>query len=194
MPITYLQTGRYPLHSPARPQTNIAAIDSPRKATMFMETPKSYVFRLLRFLFVVPQVWEMSLVNQANVTLLTCLHIHFFIITANDWISHMLVGYVKISWTVSQGISCVLYLIFGWIADIRVTYYRMINMSFILVLISSLFMFALPLYINLLKHDITEHMVLSQLFNIGFPAIVLMVGIIGFGMYESNAIWYGSNA
>ena len=96
----------------------------------------------------------------------------------------MLIGYVKISWTISQGISYILYPLFGWIADVRVTHYRMINISLVSVLISSLFMFTIAA-INVLKPDIT-------LFNnIIFPAIILIVGIIGFGMYESNAIQFG---
>ena len=132
----------------------------------------------------------MPLVNQSNVTLLTCILIHFFIITANNWTSHMLKGYVKISWTVSQGISYILYPLFGWIADVRVTYYRMINISLVSVLISSLFMFTIAI-INVLKPDITNH-ILSELFNnVIFPAIILIVGIVGFGMYEANAIQFG---
>ena len=129
----------------------------------------------------------MPLVNQSNVTLLTCLLIHFFIITANNWTSHMLIGYVKISWTVSQGISYILYPLFGWIADVRVTYYRMINISLVSVLISTLFMFTIAI-INVLNPDITKHVLFN---NIIFPAIILIVGIIGFGMYEANAIQFG---
>ena len=132
----------------------------------------------------------MPLVNQSNVTLLTCLLIHFFIITANNWISYMLVDYVKISWTVSQSISYILYPLFGWVADVRVTYYRMINFSLVSVLISSFFMFTLST-IHVLKPDITKG-VLSQLFDYAiFPAIILIIGIIGFGMYEANAIQFG---
>ena len=75
----------------------------------------------------------------------------------------MLVGYIKISWTVSQGISYILYPIFGWIADVRVTYYRMINISLVTVLISSLFMFTIAT-IHVLKPDIAKHE-LSQRFH-----------------------------
>ena len=99
----------------------------------------------------------------------------------------MLIGYVKISWTISQGISYILYPLFGWIADVRVTYYRMINISLVSVLISSLFMFTIAA-INVLKPDITKHTLFN---NIIFLAIILIVGIIGFGMYESNAIQFG---
>ena len=129
----------------------------------------------------------MPLVNQSNVTLLTCLLIHFFIINANNWTSHMLIGYVKISWTISQGISYILYPLFGWIADVRVTYYRMINISLVSLLISSLFMLTTAI-IHVFKPDITKYVLF---YNIIFPAIILIVGIIGFGMYESNAIQFG---
>ena len=132
----------------------------------------------------------MPLLIPSNLTLLTSLLIHFFIITTNNWILHILASDLKISWTVAQGISYILYPIFGWIADIRVTYYRMINMSFVIVLVSSLFMFALAI-INYFRHDITEHMFLTRLFDIIFPAIILIVGMIGFGMYEANAIQFG---
>ena len=94
----------------------------------------------------------------------------------------MLIGYVKISWTISQGISYILYPLFGWIADVRVTYYRMINISLVSVLISSLFMF------TVLKPDITKYVFIR---NLIFQATIVIVGVIGFGMYEANAIQFG---
>ena len=131
--------------------------------------------------------------NGSKLMLLTCALAHFFIITTNAWLQHTLVGYIKLCWNVSQGITYLLYPLFGWIADTRVTHYKMIRLSFVLILLSSILMFANAIFKILNPNFIIEQAVSLQVINIISLVIILTVGIAGFGMYEANAIQFGMN-
>ena len=118
-------------------------------------------------------------------TLTTCLLIHFFIVTSNNWICYSLNYFDKNIWIAAQGVGFLMYPVFGWIADVCVTQYRMIKMSYILVLSSSLLMLSAAILI-IVKPEI----IIKPVGGI-FTTIIIIVGITGFGMYESNAIQFG---
>ena len=116
----------------------------------------------------------------------TCLLIHFFIVTTNNWIYHVLRNRDVTIWTAIQGLTFLLYPIFGLIADVCITQYRMIKLAFCSVLVSSLLLFTVAvIYISKSEVIIQKH--------IGFLllGIILVCGISGFGMYEANAIQFG---
>ena len=116
----------------------------------------------------------------------TCLLIHFFIVTTNNWIYHVLINRDVTIWTAIQGLTFLLYPIFGLIADVCITQYRMIKLAFCSVLVSSLLLFTVAvIYISKPEVIIQNH--------IGFLllGIILVCGISGFGMYEANAIQFG---
>ena len=115
-------------------------------------------------------------------TLTICFLIHFFIVTSNNWICYLLNHFHKNIWIAAQGVGFLMYLVFGWIADVCVTQYRMMKMSYILVLSSSLLMLSTAIVI-ILKPAIKPVGI--------FITIIIIVGITGFGMYESNAIQFG---
>ena len=71
-------------------------------------------------------------------TLSTCLLIHFFIVTTNDWIYHVLTSRDIITWNAIQGLAFLLYPVLGLIADVCITQYRMIKLAFCSALVSSL--------------------------------------------------------
>ena len=84
-----------------------------------------------------------------------------------------------------------MYPVFGWIGDIHVTHYRMIKTSFVFVLISSFLMFGNSI-VRILKPNLLiqqeslEHFIMIAIFT-----CILLIGIAGLGLYESNAIQFG---
>ena len=130
-------------------------------------------------------------IEGSKVTLLTCVLIHFFVVTTNNWIKHMLISYIATTWNVSQGIAYLMYPILGWIADIRVTHYRMIKTSFIFVLISS-FLLLITSIVKIVKSNyLVQDESLLYFTTIATYTCILLIGIAGFGLYESNAIQFG---
>ena len=130
-------------------------------------------------------------IKGSNVTLLTCVLIHFFIVTTNNWIKHILVSYIVITWNVSQGIAYLMYPILGWIADIRVTHYKIIKISFVFVLISSFLMCGNSIVRILKPNFLIEQENLVHFITITTFTCILLIGIAGVGLYESNAIQFG---
>ena len=120
-------------------------------------------------------------------TLTTCLFIHFFIVTTNNWVYHVLASREMILRTAMQGVMFLMYPLFGLIADMCVTQYRMIKLAFCSVLVSSLLLLTAAI-IYTSKPEILSH---SFGVNAIFLGTILISGISGFGMYEANAIQFG---
>ena len=78
--------------------------------------------------------------NGTKLVLLSFILSHCFIVTSNNWIEHTMQKSDLFYWNITQGISFLLYPIFGWIADVYVSHYKMIKIAFILILLSSLIM------------------------------------------------------
>ena len=91
---------------------------------------------------------------------------------------------------VSQGIAYLMYPILGWIADIRVTHYKIIKISFMFVLISSFLMCGNSIVKILNPHVLILEESLVHFINISTFTCILLIGIAGVGLYESN-VWYG---
>ena len=129
-------------------------------------------------------------ITESKVTLLTCVLIHFFLIATNNWIKHILVSYIGIPWNVSQGIAYLMYPILGWIADVRVTHYKIIKISFVFVLISSFLMFGNSIIRILKPNFLIQQQSLQHFITIATVTCILLIGIAGVGLYESNAIQF----
>ena len=85
-----------------------------------------------------------------------------------------------------QGVAFLLYPILGLIADACITQYKMIKMSFVLVLICSL-LFLIEAVVFILKPEVNAQRSLTSMFTV----ITIIIGTTGFGMYEANAIQFG---
>ena len=130
-------------------------------------------------------------ITGSKVTLLTCVLIHFFFVTTNIWIKHILVSYIAITWDVSQGIAYLMYPILGWIADIHVTHYKIIKISFVFVLMSSFLMCGNSILRILKPNFLDQQQSLEHFITIATFTCILLIGIAGVGLYESNAIQFG---
>ena len=129
----------------------------------------------------------MKMNDSSCFTLTTCLLIHFFIVTTNNWIYHVLTNRDVTVWTGMQGLTFLMYPIFGMIADVCITQYRMIKLAFYSVFVSSLLMFtAAVIYIS--KPEVFNQ---KPSTGVLLLATILFSGISGFGMYEANAIQFG---
>ena len=132
------------------------------------------------------------MVHRSKLVLLSCILTHCFIVTSNNWIKYTQQKMDVLLWNIIQGIAFLLYPVLGWIADVYISRYKMIKLSFILILISSLLMLLGAI------ERICEHIYFRQEFDFAFSlakkihnAIVLLVGIGGLGIHEANAIQFG---
>ena len=129
----------------------------------------------------------MKMNDTSCFTLTTCLFIHFFIVTTNNWVYHLLTSRAIIIWNAIQGLTFLLYPVLGLIADVCITQYRMIKLAFCSVLISSLLLLtAAIIYIS--KPEIFLHGFIADTILL---VPILISGISGLGMYEANAIQFG---
>ena len=134
---------------------------------------------------------NMFLLQGSKVALLTCVMIHFFIQSFHNWTKQGVERYQALSWNIAQGIAYLLYPMLGWIADVRVTQYKMIRLSFIFVLTSSFFQIVYVMVTLLKPNFLIQQNNLVYFINIAFTISTFMIGIGGLGLFESNAIQFG---
>ena len=94
--------------------------------------------------------------------------------------------HVLVPYNLLQGTAYLLYPVFGWIAEVYFSNFKMIKWSFVIVLICSM---AVVLY-SALSVFVTQQVPLN-LFNIAFVVVYLLISTVGLGMFESNAIQFG---
>ena len=122
--------------------------------------------------------------SSSMTTLLSCLLIHIQIINSNNWIGFTPEGNIPVILSVFQGTSFLLYPLSGWIAEVFFTNFRMIKWSFFAMLISSVALIVTCFFLILSQKTISVYTIASTV-------IAIVTGLIGFGMYESNAIQFG---
>ena len=86
-----------------------------------------------------------------KLVLLSYVLIHSFIVSSNNWIKYEMRIHDVLQWNIIQEIAFLLYPVLGWIADVYISRYKMIKLSFILILLSSLLMLLEAI------EDICEH-------------------------------------
>ena len=122
---------------------------------------------------------------SSKLSLLLCLLIHFQFVFYSNWIGYATQGIIPFIWNLCQGTSYLLYPICGWIAEVFFTNLKMIKVSFLLMLTSSIavFIFAMRLtFFNIAA---------SQYISAACVGLILLSGLMSLGMYEANAIQFG---
>lgn len=92
-----------------------------------------------------------------------------------------------LQWNVSQGISYLLYPLLGWLADVYISRYKMIEFSFLFVLTGSLLMLTGSVERMFERNFSSDLNLLKSTLSI----LTLLVSIGGIGVYEANAIQFG---
>ena len=119
------------------------------------------------------------------VLLLSCILIHIQILRGNNWIGYAFQGSAPLFLTLFQGVSYLLFPFCGWIAEVYISRLWMLRCSFVVVFISSIILFSSSSVLILVRHFVDD--VFASLSG----GIFVITGLIGLGIYESNAIQFG---
>ena len=125
-----------------------------------------------------------SMASFSILILLSCLFIHIQILNSNNWISYAAEGNLPVILSIFQGTLFLLYPFSGWLAEVFFTNFRMIKWSFFVMLISSVASIVTCLLLILDRKTIL-------VYGTSSTVIAIITGLIGFGMYESNAVQFG---
>ena len=126
-----------------------------------------------------------SMASSSIPTLLSCLFIHIQILNSNNWIGYAAEGNIPVILSIFQGTLFLLYPLSGWIAEVFFTNFRMIKWSFFAMLISSVASIVTSCFLLILFQK------KLLVYGTASTVIAIITGLIGFGMYESNAIQFG---
>ena len=124
-----------------------------------------------------------------KVIIVTCLLIHLSVPHTIPWSIYLLENSYILFWSVIQGLSYLLYPFYGWIALFSSSPVKIIQSSFLCMIVCSTIMIILAIIIETgsLPSNI-YFLITSLLFGLS-----LITGIAGLGLYEANAIQIGMN-
>ena len=113
--------------------------------------------------------------------------IHFQVVSTSEWIGYITSGYYRaLIFSTFVGLSYLLYPLYGWMAEVCFNRTKMIQFSFVMMLISSMIMFisALLYIFKTVQFEENYHQDL-------IGGMIIVSGLIGLGLYEANAIQFG---
>ena len=117
--------------------------------------------------------------------LLTCLLIHFQVAFTCNWMANTIGGYLYfVVLSTLKGLSYLLYPLCGWIAEICSSKFKLIQCSFVLMLISSITISIDGLLQIMKKYEFEGKLIVTQV-------LFVVSGLIALGLYEANAIQFG---
>ena len=119
--------------------------------------------------------------------LFTSFLIHFQVVSTCEWIGYITSGYYEaLVLSTFVGLSYLLYPLYGWMAEVCFNRTKMIQFSFVMMLISSMIMFVSGfLYIfKTVQFEEDRNQDLTG-------GMFIVSGLIGLGLYEANAIQFG---
>ena len=117
--------------------------------------------------------------------LLTCLLIHFQVAFTCNWMANTIGGYLYfVVLSTLKGLSYLLYPLCGWIAEICSSKFKLIQCSFVLMLISSITISIDGLLQIIKKYEFEGKLIVTQV-------LFVVSGLIALGLYEANAIQFG---
>ena len=129
------------------------------------------------------QLQLVLMISWFFLVLLTCLLIHFQVVFTCNWMAYTIGGYLQFVVLLTfKGLCYLLYPLCGWIAEICSSKYRLIQCSFILMLISSITISIDGLLRIIYK--IEEKLIVTEV-------LFVVSGLIALGLYEANAIQFG---
>ena len=105
----------------------------------------------------------------------------------NAWIGYATGNNLPLIFSLFAATSYLLYPLCGWIAEVYLSNFKLMRWSFISVLISSLAALAACLWLIQSPKFITWRYIYAAPFGV----VVIITGLIGYSMFEANAIQFG---
>ena len=105
----------------------------------------------------------------------------------NSWIGYATENNLPLIFSLFVATSHLLYPLCGWIAEVYLSNFKLIRWSFISVLISSL----APIVICLWLIQSPKFITWRYIYAAPFGVVVIITGLIGYSMFEANAIQFG---
>ena len=125
------------------------------------------------------------MISWFYLVLLTCLIIHFQVVFTCNWMGYTIGGYLYfVVLSTLKGLLYLLYPLCGWIAEICSSKFKLIQCSFVLMLISSITICIDGLLRTINKDGFEEKLIVT-------PVLFVVSGLIALGLYEANAIQFG---
>ena len=121
----------------------------------------------------------------SKLSLFLCLLVHTQLVFCSNWIGSSTQGIIPVVWNLFLGVSYLLYPLCGWIAEVCVTNFKMIKLSVMVLLISSISMFLVGLWTISFPPPPIRYLYIAII------GLILVTGVAGLGMYEANAIQFG---
>ena len=120
---------------------------------------------------------------MAYLIVLCCALLHMSLIGSDIALRHTVSMNGVILFSVSQAVSCLLYPLLGWMADVYFTRYKFVLLSFTTMILGSVVMAIAAVSIMMFPQ------LRSVLYSI--PALTIIICFIGIGLFESTAIQFG---
>ena len=120
---------------------------------------------------------------MAYMIVLCCALLHMSLIGSDIALRHTVPMNGTILFSVTQAVSCLLYPLLGWMADVYFTRYKFVLLSFITMILGSVVMAIAAVSIMMFPQ------IKSALYPI--PALTIVICFIGIGLFESTAIQFG---
>ena len=121
-----------------------------------------------------------------KVIIVTCLLIHLSVPHTMSWSIYHLENSYILFWSVIQGLSYLLYPFYGWIALFSSSPVKIIQSSFLCMIVCSTLMIIFAIIIETVP--LLYFFITSLLLGVS-----VITGIAGLGLYEANAIQIGMN-
>ena len=121
--------------------------------------------------------------KMAYLIVLCCALLHMSLIGSDIALRHTVSMNGVILFSVSQAVSCLLYPLLGWMADVYFTRYKFVLLSFTTMILGSVVMAIAAVSIMMFPQ------LRSVLYSI--PALTIIICFIGIGLFESTAIQFG---
>ena len=120
---------------------------------------------------------------MAYLIILCCALLHMSLIGSDIALRHTVSVYGIILFSVTQAVSCLLYPLLGWMADVCFTRYKFVVLSFILMILGSVVMAIAAVSIMMFPQ--------LRLVLYSIPSLTIIICFVGIGLFESTAIQFG---
>ena len=129
-----------------------------------------------------------SKMKVSTINILCSLLIHLQPLLYNHWLADMINNFGRLDLGVASGLALLAYPICGWIAEVNNCQGKMIKWSFLVNMTGGI-LIVIQTTITIIYVD--PHSKVYGIVADGISCVAIIVGLVGLGMYEANAIQFG---